>query len=527
MKIKTNWISLLIIALLAYAGLIPCDAPVSAEIDFDAYPVWVSEDLYCSTGGAVADIDMDGFWDFIVSNGNDMEIESEIVYFGYQDGLQQTSGWTSSDTDYSGHCTVGDLNQDGLPELVVANYIGSVQGFTETFSKIYYNTGYGFESAPSWMTADLNNTFSVTLGDVDNDGDLDIACANGEAYHNRPQPNDIYYNTDGLIDYLPGWTSSDEDSSYDLMFSDYDQDGDLDLAVANSGSPTKIYRNYNGNLETSASWLSDDSDNDNTLIWGDFNNDGWEDLVVITNKQLYGNGLIKIFSNHNGSIETSPSWSVDVSGDGYGSSLIGEDFDFDGDLDLAAGSWWGPVVIYENDGSALETTPEWTSSNDFVVESLQTYPDPTNHCKYLLATSWGDSSSGGANYGYLNLSIMPTITPSSPVLDLHINATSFYGNDPFICFTSVFNPGQSIEVDFYTLLEIAGLFLFYPSWQEDIDFDTIHLPQNDETIVDLFDFVMPDPIGYNGSMRIYSAIFYSNTYDLVCDYDWTECEFID
>jgi FG-GAP-like repeat len=588
---KITYPSAMMFAFLMHLLMIP---DVKAEIMFDSDPKWISNDIQCTTGGVIGDINSDGFLDLAISNGNDMAIESEGIYWGSTDGIGEDLGWISTDSSYSGHCALGDLNGDQLPEFVVGNYIESSSGFTESTCKIYYNTGSGLESLPSWLTADLNNTFRVTLADVDNDGDLDLACANGEAYSNRPQANEIYFNQDGLLDLYPGWISTDIDSSYDVKFSDFDRDGDLDLAVANSGSPTRIYSNFGTGLETTASWSSDEADNDNSLIWTDINGDLWQDLVVITNKQLQGAGVIKLFINTMGVIETTPSWIVNAPVNGYGSAVLSEDFDLDGDMDLAAGSWWGQVTIYENTGTELDPEPAWTSDNTFVVEVLATYKEPltqtAKHCDvftsgdftnliqipsrplsidvrvnsvpltpdaycyddaigvvtfpmsfeigsqieicyhdffpaYIFATSWGDQGAQGPNYGYRN--VHPTPGPSSPALDLVLNAEEYHGGDEFICYVDIVNPDEIIESDFYTLLEIAGVFFFYPTWQEFLSYENLDIPENQTVRIDLFNFTLPPNIGYNGVIRLYSAVFFRGTYNLICDYDWEECSFFD
>jgi hypothetical protein len=46
------------------------------------------------------------------------------------------------------------------------------------------------------------------------------------------------------------------------------------------------------------------------------------------------------------------------------------DVDRDGDLDLAAGSWWGPVRIYENQGGTIPTGPTWQSGTGSVIENI-------------------------------------------------------------------------------------------------------------------------------------------------------------
>lgn len=574
--------------------MISCLLPTCSrsEILFDATAEWVSDDVRCSTGGVVADFNRDGWLDFAVANGNDMAIEPEVIYFGDALGLSSTPGWTSTDSDYSGHCVAGDLNGDQYPELIVGNYIASPSGFTPTHVKLYSNTNGIISTEPVWMSADLNNTFSVTLGDVDGDGDLDLACANGESYTQQPQANDIYLNHNGILSTTPDWISDDVDCSYDLEFCDFDQDGDLDLAAANSRAPTRVYMNSGHVLETSASWSSNAIDNDNSLTWADIDGDGWQDLLVITNSQIKpSTGKIKIFFNHFGLLESTPSWTALSPGSQlYGSALLCEDLDDDLDLDLVAGSWWSNVVVHENTGTALSKSSTTVSDNSFVIEqfaiwmnldtqsyqdecririsdyrSLVTLPglkphaidrilkndtelDPSNFCAdtsngcisfpellepgdelhiltsrssdlLLLATSWGDSNARGENYGFRNRSTTPPIERS---IAFSSNRTNYSGNDVFDLELTIKNPLESFGADLYILLEVEGLFFFYPQWTQDLSYEAVLIPEFDRIHVPVLDFVFGPSIGYEGMIRFYCALFYPETYELVCGFDSIE-----
>ncbi|TFH65501.1 MAG: hypothetical protein E4G91_02255 [Candidatus Zixiibacteriota bacterium] len=339
-----------------------------AAMPFTRSPVWQSTETgVYSTGLVWQDADRDGYLDMFVSNGNDMASAIEYIYQNNAGTIPTTHTWGSSAGDYSGHCAVGDINADGYPEYFVSNHIRDDWGATE--SKMFLNNGGIFGTIPSWTTGDTLHSFACELGDVDGDGDLDIAFTAGEGYGHVAERQRIYFNNDGTIGALPGWQSHDASYMLDLSWADFDNDGDLDLAFCGDEGHVWLYRNTNYTLDTLPSWQSADVNPGNTLAWGDMDGDGWLDLAVADNNQTGGNGRFKVYQNNGGLLTTSPVWQSATGG--YGSSVCWYDFDRDGDNDLATGRWWNVVAIYENVGGVLTTAPVWQSSTSTVIEEIR------------------------------------------------------------------------------------------------------------------------------------------------------------
>ena len=341
----------------------------AAQIPFDYIPNWLSvEDSTYGTGCDLGDINRDGLFDLAVSNGNDMAMMPNYVYINEMGVIPTSASLISGDSLYSGHCEFGDVNNDSYPDIMVANYIspdwrpGSVQ--------IYFNDAGNLEGLPSWVCADSIYCFHATFGDPDGDGDLDLACATGEAYHNYYRPNLIYFNNDGVLETTPSWESADSDAAYDAKFVDIDNDGDQDLAILTSGGPVKIYYNEEGTIQTLPGWVSEDNDNGNSFDFADLNGDGYLDMGVANNTQLGGSGLFKIYYSISGGLPTSADWQS--SSTGYGSEAVFCDVDADSDQDFITGRWFGLVYIYLNIDGLFNTIPDWQCDSEYelVVENI-------------------------------------------------------------------------------------------------------------------------------------------------------------
>ncbi|MBD3161927.1 MAG: hypothetical protein GF346_06540 [Candidatus Eisenbacteria bacterium] len=347
-------------------------SPADADFPLPATPDWESDpNGHVATGLGVADLDGDGWVDLVVANGNDISRQRLVVYRNQGGGVYPADPtWSSSDVDYHGHLDLADVDGDGNLDCAVAVYLGP-GGFGDPGRvKLYAGNGDGtFSDSPVWTSGDDFYCFSLSFGDLDNDGDPDLACATGDDYYNHRELRRIYRNVDGTLESLPSWTSQEEEYSLDVVWGDFNGDGEQDVAFAGTSNPNRIYFTENGVLQTSAGWSSEDASIwANTAAAGDVDGDGHLDLAIADNSQLGGNGRHKLYRNlGNGTLSAQPVW--ESSQGGYGSHVSFIDLDEDGDLDLATGRWWGSVQIFENQGGSLDTQPAYSSATSSVIEN--------------------------------------------------------------------------------------------------------------------------------------------------------------
>ncbi len=323
-------------------------------IPYPNQPDWESIDDDFSTGGALVDIDLDGDLDLVTGNGNDMDEDPNRVYYNANDSLEVIASWSSNDVGYNAHISVGDIDADGYPDLAVANYGDPA---TPQYDKIYYNQSGTFQQNPTWQPADLDNSFSCAFGDVDGDGDLDLAVACGEEYFDSLQYAKVYMNNNGMIDTTPAWQTNILSYFYDVAWVDIDMDGDLDLALAGHHKKNIMYLNTGGVLGSTPYWQSADSLGTLKIAFGDMDGDGDLDLVCANNAQTGGISNCELYLNDGSTLDTLPVWTSQTTNN-YSCVSLG-DVDRDGDLDLAAGGWWESVKVFENISGILPQIPSW------------------------------------------------------------------------------------------------------------------------------------------------------------------------
>ncbi len=304
-----------------------------------------------SATAVMGDVNGDDELDLLVGNQGGLN----KVYLGDGAGgfaLGPGSGAIGDETDVTTALALGDVDGDGDLDLFVGN-----AGLAETddlSNKLYLNDGLGNFSLkqpmPDSPVPDLDETRALVLGDVDDDGDLDLLVANAG------QINKLYLNDGDANFAVVGVAIGDEmDTSTSLILLDVDGDADLDLIVGNTdentaaGKVNRVYLN-NGKGEFSRSLESlgnDDADATYALAFGDVDNDGDVDLVAVNKNQVN-----KLYLNKGqGKFDASGTPVGEALDDSSSAMLV--DMDSDGDLDLVVGNENQTNKLYLNEGSGL------------------------------------------------------------------------------------------------------------------------------------------------------------------------------
>jgi tetratricopeptide (TPR) repeat protein len=207
--------------------------------------------------------------------------------------------------------------------------------------------------APQLGIHHLNGNGTAAWGDIDGDGDLDLIVS-GSGTFIRVYRND----GDSFTDVTAGVGLASVPSGYSLNLVDYDNDGWLDLFISMNGwngpYPDMLFHNEHGKFaNVSKKSGADDPGSGFVSLWADLDNDGWLDLVV-ANGVLKDGSVPQIYRNNRDGTFTNATKTAGLDEPAqYGAIGIAlGDYDKDGRVDIFInGLGAAPNRLYHNDGN--------------------------------------------------------------------------------------------------------------------------------------------------------------------------------
>lgn len=380
-------------------------APISANISLP----WVNESYVGST--AVADVNGDGLMDVIIGYTSldraNHAFPLKVLLStgtGFRDGTSEVFGGTAPIVDGPLPILIGDFTRDGKADIIIGNGGLDLNPFPGARSTMLIGGASGLTDASARLPA--QNTFVHTLsqGDIDRDGDLDVFYGNilgGSGTGPYFLINDGSGNFSEARDRLPSHVSSfdpgrREDYTASAMF-DADGDGDIDLILGRNsdGGASRVMLNDGSGRFSDGAALpfgpnpTPDDDPVTVILTADLNGDGRFDMILNIAVDQYHGGHLQVLINAGGGnfVDETATRIITASGLAPGAQSffvqpILSDVNGDGAMDLVIRSGsMNPVMI--NDGTGrfialpeahgLQNSMQYLTAGDFNADGVADY----------------------------------------------------------------------------------------------------------------------------------------------------------
>jgi uncharacterized repeat protein (TIGR03803 family) len=364
----------------------------------------------------VADVNGDGRPDIVVGICVSTNCDTGIVgvLLGSGDGTFQAAVTYSSGGFGPSSVTVADVNGDGSPDIVVANRCVSSSNCFNGIVGVLLGNGDGTFQAAVTYSSEGCDALSVTVADVNGDGRPDIVvanycvsssnCANGIV-------GVLLGNGDGTFQAAVTYSSGGGFGALSVTVADVNGDGRPDIVAGNecassancaNGTVGVLLGNGDGTFQAAVAYSSGGFDALSVTV-ADVNGDGRPDIVVANycvSSSNCANGIVGVLlGNGDGTFQPAVNYS---SGEGGERSVAVADLNADGRPDVLVAS--GSVV-----GVLLNLTPYLTtktltsSANPAGPNQSVTYTATVTNSQGKAVTGRVTFKDGGKNIATVNL----------------------------------------------------------------------------------------------------------------------------
>lgn len=384
---------------------------------------------YGVPGVAVFDYDNDGDLDIYVTNGpgaaNALFSNQLVEHHGLDFvNVAEEAGIALTDVDSQGVC-YGDIDNDSDPDLLVLGFNGA--------HHLFENNGNGTFTditASSHLGGQTSNGVSCAMGDVNNDGLLDIAIANAFDFttmtsittepvvHN--QPNSLFLNqggntfsdvsdSSGIRTKITG-ADYPADLTWSVAMVDYDEDGDVDVFFGNDMRAGGFQNTYISLFQNDGSGHFTDitgaaglpNGSWRGLSMGDINCDGRMDLFVANiGDYIFFPGQVPagafssawFLQQANGTFVRQSPGALKTVPNGWSNAM--SDYDNDGDLDLVLYGNQDDTLFWDNSNGGVILNNGGACSGTFTWDQAA-LGDPTRHVQHNIeGLATGDLNNDG------------------------------------------------------------------------------------------------------------------------------------
>ena len=285
---------------------------------------------------AVGDLNNDGRPDIVTAN----EINGNLsILMGTVGGGFQTTQLYFPTTTDPVFVAIADFNGDGKPDMVTANTYYAYN------LSVFLGNGNGTFQTPVNYSAGTSPQ-AVATGDFNGDGNVDLAVAGSSGVLILLGNGDGTFRSPTTIGYS---------SFSSIAVNDFDRDGKADLIAVGSYGVMSFRGNGDGTFQTGISYMVPNAPN--FVVTADFNGDGKPDFAVNT---VSGNSYqcSVLIGNGDGTFQTAANY---ISG----GCSVAADVNGDGKVDLTDANQH--VLYGAGDGTFLQPSVPYSTGTAFAV----------------------------------------------------------------------------------------------------------------------------------------------------------------
>ena len=224
-----------------------------------------------------------GYLEVIDPTAGTSELHGNVRVYGF-DGSDYESEWSSNDLgDIVGGIASGNFG--GSNDYLVVGTGGDSRDDNEIPGevRVYKRSGGTYTTDGAIIDSGRYKAYGIAVGDVDNDGETEIAVGTGDFEDSKPTVT-VYNGNSRLVEYSK---TVDTSSVWGMAINDFDSDGFTELIYGTSGGEIFLYDGETEDYESKTSALSSKAGHYGGIAVGNVDGEGPKEMLVGSNIYLW------------------------------------------------------------------------------------------------------------------------------------------------------------------------------------------------------------------------------------------------
>ena len=217
-----------------------------------------------------------GYLEVIDPTAGTSDLHGNVRVYGYS-GSSYSSEWSSNDLgEIVGGIASGDLG--GSNDYLVIGTGGDSRNDNQVSGEVivYKRSGGAYITDGSAIDSERYRPYGIAVGDVDNDGETEIAVGTGDFGDSKPKVA-VYDGSSHSVEYSK---TVDTSSVWGVAINDFDSDGFVELVYGTSGGEIFLYDGETEDFEAKTSALSGKAGHYGGIAIGNIDNEGPKEMLV-------------------------------------------------------------------------------------------------------------------------------------------------------------------------------------------------------------------------------------------------------